>query len=389
MTSFAALLALVALCAGVTGTALGGETGTNAGTAGVAGTPTLPPVPVPASAPTSTPTLATVSVPTFAPAPARQVRDEPGNPGTIQMSGVSLNVGVPGNGNVGVVLGRQPLVPGGPGYVYAGEIVRVRLGDGRTLTGEVDADTAKDLLWLHMTAPSIAISSSIPWSQIIAVHYGGRELSAADFRPLAEKLKSKFPCDFLSSETPQEGGVSKATDTGSHSQHGLCSAFEAAAYRPSQNQKVCSLRIEATLARWDQYVDATGVEVRIFPLAQDGSIVPVDATLDVRLIGMRLGGPSTREVFPELGSWGEMVHGSDYGTWGAVYRFRFQNVHPEFDFNFTDSGLVNVKLGVSGQGIFEASESITLRPSSWLRDELQQREHKRFFSAVRTGWGGR
>jgi hypothetical protein len=257
------------------------------------------------------------------------------------------------------------------------------------LTGEVDANTDKDLLWLHMTAPSIAISSSIPWSQIIAVHHGGRELSAADFRPLAEKLKSKLPSDLFSSETPQEGGVSKATDTGSHSLHRLRSALGVGAHRASQNQKVCSLRIEATLARWDQYVDATGLEVRIFPLAQDGSVVPVDATLDVRLIGMRVGGPSTRDVFPELGSWGEMVQGSDYGTWGAVYRFRFQNVHPEFDFNFSASGLVNVKLGVSGQGIFEASEPVTLRTSSWLRAELQLREHKRFFSEERTGWGGR
>ena len=71
MTSFAALLALVAFGPGVTGTALGGDNGTSVGTPGVAGAPAIPPLPAPLSAPTLAPAPAPVPAPTSAPSPAR------------------------------------------------------------------------------------------------------------------------------------------------------------------------------------------------------------------------------------------------------------------------------------------------------------------------------
>ena len=124
MTSFAALLILVAFGPGVAGTALGGDNGTNAGaivgTPGVAGAPAIPPVPAPvpgrtfapAPAPVPAPIPAPLAAPTLAPpseispAPAGQVRNEVGNPGTPQTSGVNVKVGAPGNGNVGVAVNQ-------------------------------------------------------------------------------------------------------------------------------------------------------------------------------------------------------------------------------------------------------------------------------------------
>lgn len=104
MTSFAALLALVAFGPGITGTALGDDTGANAGTsggpAGMAGAPALPPVPVPASAPTLAPIPPPVPTPTFAPGPV--LRRTPagqalGNPGMTQTPGEGPNAGVAAN----------------------------------------------------------------------------------------------------------------------------------------------------------------------------------------------------------------------------------------------------------------------------------------------------
>ena len=136
MTSFAALLALVAFGPGVT-TVLGGDNGTSVGTPGVAGAPAIPPVPgsvpartfapapapvpastlAPAPVPLATPTLvsppATAPAPVLSPAPAGPVRDEVRNPGTIQTPGVNINVGVPGNGNVAVAAN-----PGGDQWRY-------------------------------------------------------------------------------------------------------------------------------------------------------------------------------------------------------------------------------------------------------------------------------
>ena len=124
MSSFVALLALVAFGPGVTGTALGGDNGTNAGTnvgnAGVAGAPAIAPLPAPVPAPALAPAPPTVPAPALAPAPppipaptlaptpalspapAGQVRDEVGNPGATQTPGAAVNVRVPGNANAGV-----------------------------------------------------------------------------------------------------------------------------------------------------------------------------------------------------------------------------------------------------------------------------------------------
>lgn len=112
MTSFTALLALVACGPGVASGAQGRDTGTNAGTnvgtAGVAGAPALPPAPVPASAPTFAPALPPVPVLTVAPgpvfrrAPAGQARDELGNPGVTQTPIAGPNTGVPSNANAAV-----------------------------------------------------------------------------------------------------------------------------------------------------------------------------------------------------------------------------------------------------------------------------------------------
>ncbi len=43
----------------------------------------------------------------LSPAPAGPVRDEVGNPGVPQTPGASVNVGVPGNGNVGVAVNQR------------------------------------------------------------------------------------------------------------------------------------------------------------------------------------------------------------------------------------------------------------------------------------------
>ena len=69
LTSFAALLALVAFNLGVTGAALGGDAGPSSGIAGLAGSPTLAQAPSPAPVPTLAPAPPPASVPTLAPAP--------------------------------------------------------------------------------------------------------------------------------------------------------------------------------------------------------------------------------------------------------------------------------------------------------------------------------
>lgn len=105
VTSFAALIALVAFGPGVAGVVLGDDNGTIVENVGVAGALAVPPSPAPISSPTLAPSPPPIPAPTLAPAPvlspipAGQVRDDVGNPGMTQTSGVGVAVGVAANQN--------------------------------------------------------------------------------------------------------------------------------------------------------------------------------------------------------------------------------------------------------------------------------------------------
>jgi len=264
----------------------------------------------------------------------------------------------------------------GPGRAWAAESVEIRLESGHTAAGEVDAKTNNDALWLRTTEPSMAMSRPIPWSTVLGARHQGKDYSAAEFQPLAEKLKSSLPKDFFSRDLPP-GDAARAAGTNQR-------ASSRSGSRPAQ--KVASLRIEARTANWDDDVEVDGLEVRVLALAHDGSVVAVEGTLDVRLIGRRIAGEPTRDLFPELGHWGEPVRAADVGTWGAVYRLPFRTAHPEFDRHLSRDGLVHARLGVPGQGAFETSVPVRFRACRPLRDELEHREQRRFLAEERTAW---
>ncbi len=108
MTSFAALLALVAFGPDVTSGAQVAGAGTSVGAAGGAGAPVLPPAPVPVSAPTLTPAAPPAPDPTLSPgavpsrAPAGQSRSDLGNRGVPQAPIAGPIPAVPNNANAGV-----------------------------------------------------------------------------------------------------------------------------------------------------------------------------------------------------------------------------------------------------------------------------------------------
>lgn len=273
-------------------------------------------------------------------------------------------------------------MPGDRASAYGADPVTVRANDGRVLRGEVDASTDQHLLWVRRTAPSIAINSAVRWSDVVSVGHGDRVFSAAEFRPLAEELKSELPADFFAQDAakdPAEAGAGTPNSWPKSSQ-GARHALE--------REKVRSLRIDAELANWDGDVEVDGLEVRVSPLAGDGRIVAAGGTLSIRLIG-KSPSATSRHAFQELGRWSKPVRATDFGTWGAVYRFPFRTIHPEFDLDVSPYGLLHARLGVRGDGSFEASVPVRVRVYDPLRDHLQLHEGKRFFPNERTGWRGR
>jgi hypothetical protein len=152
--------------------------------------------------------------------------------------------------------------------------------------------------------------------------------------------------------------------------------------------RVCWLAIEASVANWDANVEADGLVVRVYPRDATGALVPVRGTLEVELIGRWTGVAKLPQPFERIGHWAQQVRLEDFGPNGAVYRLRFQGVHPEFDLTVASRGAVHARLSVPGEGTFEATAStVRVRPYSAVRDQLQQINAQRFFPQETTGDG--
>ena len=128
------------------------------------------------------------------------------------------------------------ILRGSPECAFGGDLVRAQTLDGRVFTGEVDAETDENLLWLRLTAPSIVVKSRIRWSMIGEVSHADRQLSVADFRPVAEKLKSEVPADIFSPKATDRVGTPEV---------------ESNRGKTVPPRRVQSIRIEAVAANWD------------------------------------------------------------------------------------------------------------------------------------------
>ncbi len=248
----------------------------------------------------------------------------------------------------------------------SGDSVCIHLHDGRELTGNVDARTDRDRLWLRITAPSITIFKPIQWSDIVRAQIGDRQLTPSNFRELAPSLRSELPTGFF------ETDVSTQPERPQDEPPALI------------RRKVRSLQIYAHLANWDDDVNVDGLELRVFPGDENPTVVPVNGMLQVQLIGQFVRLTGQRGEFGDLGRWTRRVQVDDFGFLGAVYRLPFRGISPEFDRDVDAMGLVHASLGVAGQGNFEASVAARIRTSNPIRDQLWLREHTRFFPIERT-----
>jgi hypothetical protein len=72
---------------------------------------------------------------------------------------------------------------------------------------------------------------------------------------------------------------------------------------------------------------------------------------------------------------------SDFGPNGATVDLPFKKLDPERDLDVIPVGLLQARLGISGQGSFQApATELWLRPTSYLRDELQLHTGQRSLS---------
>jgi len=249
--------------------------------------------------------------------------------------------------------------------MFAGEAratVTVQTVDGRELVGEIDERTNAEQLWIRREAKPIVLATSVRWDSIVNATMDGKRVEVATLAETWPGLKSRGP----------EGIFSLAA--------GVPSVVGQTRSRPRPRRaKIAALEIDAILVNLDRDVEPDGFELVITALDRHGRSVPVRGTLSARLVGERdkehLGGIR----FDELQRWSRPVACADFEEGLASYRLRFRTVRPEFDWELIPYALLHVRLGVYGEGNFEASVPVMIRQFNPLRDQMQKYSRSRFF----------
>jgi hypothetical protein len=253
--------------------------------------------------------------------------------------------------------------------------LRIELSDGRTVSGTLDSQTTADRLWLHSEADGAQLTSSFDWGSITAAFHGERPISARILRSTAAALESRpTPLDSESNAFPRPAFVQVRA---------------VPEPLPSPAPRILSLRIESTLANWDSDVAPDGLQITIYPLTATGIWIPVRGNLNLTLMAEVGPRPESQQRylqagFHELARASYLVREVDFALGPATFALPFARVQPDLATQIATYGVVHARLGVPGQGTFEASDAFSrLREASPTRDRLELFRGQRYFPVER------
>jgi hypothetical protein len=283
----------------------------------------------------------------------------------------------------GLLLVLVPIGLGSPTAVSADDRLAIYLTNGRQLAGALDVRSDDSALWIISRADRAVLRSRVEWDRIARVEQDGAVLSIEELRIRAAQVAT------AADEAPAPGIEAPALGDGPPPGGPRSDSTDGRVCLPpsAMNQigRIQSLDMWVEAANFDGDVALDGLRVLLSPFDRLGRIVPVDGQVDFILIGERVNVPPEqawryREPFPELGRWTERIRAYDFGPQGVTCQLELRRASVEADFKIGPQAVLYARLGVSGQGVFEASDdNVCLRACSYLRDQLQHRQDRRFF----------
>ena len=236
------------------------------------------------------------------------------------------------------------------------------------LSGEIDRRSDAESLWVRRTEGNVILASAIAWTDIASVELDGQSVEVATLESDYAQYATAAPATFLTEFEPLELTREPIP------LHGW-----------NVRQRVTTIEIDASLANLDRTVDSDGLFVVLAVFDDHGDAVPVRGSLSARLIVERLD-PHTGQVsFEEFQRWSAPVSVADFHEGIAELPLRFRRASPEFRWDLCTAALLNVRLGVAGQGNFEASVPVAIQEWNPIRDEMRNQQGSRFFRDELTG----
>ena len=222
----------------------------------------------------------------------------------------------------------------------------IRTRDNRALEGQVDSRTDQHQLWIRQQSEHIVLITPVRWDAIASAALDDAPIEIASLVEMASRLASAGPVAFLA----QHEVIDPPQDV-------LLSAPQVHPHDPGARMtpttRVTNIEIAARLVNFDRDVEVDGIEVAVVVLDTQGYPVPVRGSLSGNLIVERVNSHTGRARFENVQRWSQPVATADFVEGTAFYRLPFRTVRPEMDLALRSQGLLNVRLGVAGQGNYE------------------------------------
>jgi hypothetical protein len=244
--------------------------------------------------------------------------------------------------------------------------IEVQARAGRTLKGVVDDRTDGDRLWLRREEGGIIMAVSVAWDEIDTAAIEGEAVSVDELAKRSARIataEAAWYAEVVQQERPYHTLVAP----------GSIHISDRGARRVRSVQIVA-----ACLANFDRDVEPDGLQIALAALDEHGIPVAVRGNFSAQLAGERRPARAPHRTFGVLERWSESVRPTDFIDGVATYELPFRRAAPEWEFELTPDALVNVTLGVYGEGNFAASAPVVLREINPLRDHLQLERGTRF-----------
>jgi len=273
-----------------------------------------------------------------------------------------------------VVLTQMPCAA--TGEVDTPSTITVQTTDGRELIGMVDEKTDDEHLWIRQETSDTIFAVAVKWSDLTAATVDGDTVELAALPELVPRLQSSGPEGFLTEFVLQQpADVLRVVHPGS--------AVRSTGYRqivrPLPHVRITHLEVDAALVQLDRDVEPDGLELAIAAVDSHGIAVPIRGSLTAKLWGNRVDLHPGQNRFVELQRWSRPVALHHFQDNVAFFVLPFRSVDPEFELDLRPDALLNVQLGVFGQGNYEATADVEIRQYSFFRDRLQNAQGTRLF----------
>jgi hypothetical protein len=246
--------------------------------------------------------------------------------------------------------------------VQAQNLVAVVTDNGRTLAGEIDSRSDKQALWVRRSEDNIVLTTAVAWSEIVSVKLDDKQIESAELLHNVKEIATSGPATFLT-EYEQFDRSRKPAES----------------YDSAGRLEIMSVEIDAGLVNLDRTVEPDGLVLALSAVDSHGNYVPVRGTLNARLVVERIDQHRGVVSFEEFQRWSSAVSLADFHDGIAELPLRFRSASPEFDWELCTAALLHVRLGVFGEGNFEASVPVAIHQFNPFRDEMRNQQGSRFF----------